>query len=557
MYEYTQDPMEALKKLTRLRQVIVEVPKRSSLSQVVSDVTGKSLTVAVVRNFAAEVVNRWTEKLLNLTGVNANFLYTDYDDSLSALPNGEFDVILVMIDFRRYSGSQYEVAEWFSEQLERLRLGSRAPIIVLGPDVAGESRQHMLKHLHYRVDVLPGVYLVDPGPTIDWDSTKAEVSQSPYNGTRAIEISRHIALKWIPAALGETVRLLILDLDNTLYNGVLGEDGTDGLQITTAHRELLHKIKDLSNNGVLLAIASRNLEEDVEALFESGALEPLSKTDFFAIEADWGKKSEQVDRILEAANFSARHALYLDDNGGELLEVIEKFPDLSVFHADSAESSLAALAWFPGVWKFEISETDVIRSDDLKANKQRRVLVDQDPIDRIENLKVSIELVLNPRSQLSRLAELSRKTNQFNTNLARLTETEILRRLMNEVPKVICFSLEDRFSNSGVVGSIVAMRHGDEIVVDEIVVSCRALGRGLEGLILDEGLGALAKANGVKRLFIQSKVGPRNSPALSWLSESASRIDKESWEWTAAKSDTFERLRTVTSMVINVENSNE
>jgi FkbH-like protein len=117
------------------------------------------------------------------------------------------------------------------------------------------------------------------------------------------------------------------------------------------------------------------------------------------------------------------------------------------------------------------------------------------------------------------LHELSNKTNQFNTNLLRLSEAEILRRMENQDHRVVSVQLSDRLSESGIIGAVFGFVEGNELLIDEICISCRALGRQIESVFITEAIRGMTVNDDISRVSVFFRSGPRNQPALNWLGE--------------------------------------
>lgn len=491
----------------------------------------EEIHVYLIRNFMVEGIARWINSFLGPAKLTAVFEYSDYDDSLMArVPTGT-DLVIVMLDFRRFGELNTKLLAWIEERLIGIRSMTESPILMLGSDDEARSREGWNLGLESRLGSIPGLIVVDPGPSSDWDPEVSRTAQSPFSGRRSLDIARELGLRWIPASLGRHVRLLVIDLDNTLYSGTLGEDGVDGITFSANHRAILQRLAELHEGGLLLAISSRNQAEDVDALLAGGHLGELSRDHFLSIEADWGSKSDHLTRILNAARFSEEHVVFIDDNPGELLQVSGSFPDIGIIFAKDPGMTRLALEWFPGLWRPARSSEDLLRAKDLVANKLREQLSDVHSSSALSQLQITVRVNEQPVDSVRRLSELSSKTNQFNTNLARLPEPVLAARCKDSKSVLVAISLEDRFADSGIVGYISGQVNGDCLVLDDIAISCRALGRGIEDPVLDAVFTRLADRLGLSAIEILSVEGPRNGPALAWLSRAAQVVQSGRWSW--------------------------
>jgi FkbH-like protein len=177
------------------------------------------------------------------------------------------------------------------------------------------------------------------------------------------------------------------------------------------------------------------------------------------------------------------------------------------------------LQQYPGISGRKLESSDALRISDMAANELRAELLKQssDPLEYISSLGAELTLSLNPVSFIGRISELSNKTNQFNTNFARLSEAEISRRLADPASRIVSVALRDRLSDSGLIGTIAGRIQEKELVIDDLCISCRALGRHLEDIMITEAIGAMADDNKVDTIVFAFKEGPRNHPARDWL----------------------------------------
>jgi len=140
-------------------------------------------------------------------------------------------------------------------------------------------------------------------------------------------------------------------------------------------------------------------------------------------------------------------------------------------------------------------------------------------MDYLKDLRVELEYLVDPRNELARIHELGMKTNQFTLALRRFGEAELARRLDDRCSRIVAVRLTDRLSASGIVAMVVGTVQGEELHIDEICVSCRALGRHLEDVMLGRAIRLVGEGHAVTRLVVPIRVGPRNQPARAWLSQ--------------------------------------
>jgi FkbH-like protein len=317
------------------------------------------------------------------------------------------------------------------------------------------------------------------------------------------------------------LKAVVLDLDNTLHKGVLGEDGIQGVQLTPGHVLLQRYIKSLQERGIFIALVSRNERADVEALFAQRQDYPLRWEDFSAVEVSWGDKAASLARTAKTLRIALDSILFVDDNPGELASISAQLPEVHTILAQSdATLTLQAIHFYPGVWRWKREGEDTKRIQDLKANDERDALTASlsSPGDYFRSLQIALVCRNNPLEALSRLADLCKKTNQFNLALRRFNQAEIAERLSRSNACVTSVQLKDRFSDSGIIAVVIAERESERLEVEELCISCRALGRRLESTIIVEALRNMTIFDGCQEVTFRVQHGPRNQPALDWLS---------------------------------------
>jgi FkbH-like protein len=332
-----------------------------------------------------------------------------------------------------------------------------------------------------------------------------------------------LAFQWIPASLSPRIKAIVVDLDCTLYEGVLGEDGIDGINLSPACLELQTELLRLKESGMFLAIASRNEQTDVEDLLHHRQDFPLKLEDFAAIQVNWQDKAENIVKIAESLRIGIDSILFIDDNPGELAKVSERLPGIWTILASNQLPTVDILKLYPRLWAWEKTYDDNLRLADLNASAVRDSLIKKS--DNIEEywqaLQVEMDIHLNPIDRLKRLCELSQKTNQFNLALSRINEVEMSDYLAREDYIVASIHLRDRLSDSGNIGLIIGQKINDSLVIQEICISCRALGRHLEDIMIGCVLRMMVDIFSTKDIIFKYRRAPRNQPSLDWLKQFA------------------------------------
>ncbi|WP_456970627.1 HAD-IIIC family phosphatase [Geodermatophilus sp. SYSU D00815] len=518
---------QSLQRLDWQPVVLAESPRRLDLLPLTPSWPTRELRVRVHRNTAFEYVASLLPPFLAYAGLRATFEHSDYDDSLSgaALDGPAADVELVWLDFDRYRETDpAALADWLVERLRALRARTLAPLLVADRPGSDEAAAAFNRRLEQRRHEVPGLAVADlsavarrVGDAFVDPRTRA-VAGTGMSARAAVLVAQRMGLRWLPALVAPRIKALAVDLDMTLYEGVLGEDGPDGVVLTPGHRDLQRSLRDLREEGVLLALVSRNEPRDVEALFATRTDFPLRLEDFSARAIGWGAKSEGVAAAATELRISTEAVVFVDDNAGELAEVSAGTRIGGLVHAADPERTATALSLFPGLHGHPRTEEDALRAADLAAAAERVQLADGDPAAYLRSLRVRLDLSLDRADHLPRMAALAAKTNQFNAALRRTGEAELASWLEGGDVHVVTAALGDRLSDSGVVALVAGRRGADGgVLVEELCVSCRALGRGIEDVLLAAAVGRLMEEFDAVTAAAAYRPGPRNEPARAWL----------------------------------------
>jgi FkbH-like protein len=347
-----------------------------------------------------------------------------------------------------------------------------------------------------------------------WYHGKQEVHPraSPWYG-------EHLA-RLLGALRGLSAKCLVLDLDNTLWGGVIGDDGVDGIVLGQgsgageAHLALQRYAKDLAKRGCILAVCSKNDDAVARLPFEQHSEMALRLPDIASFVANWQDKPSNLRHIAKSLNIGLDSLVFVDDNPFERELVRQELPMVAVpeLPEDPAlyVQCLASAGYFEST---SITLEDRERNQQYQANARRDVLRAQstDLDGYLRSLEMRMTWAPFSRSNLARITQLINKTNQFNLTTRRYGEPEVA--ALIDAPKVLSLQLrlEDRFGDNGIIGIVIGTLGEDACLeLDTWLMSCRVLGRGVEdatlGLVVNEArrLGA----SSVRGLYLPT---PKNS----------------------------------------------
>lgn len=296
--------------------------------------------------------------------------------------------------------------------------------------------------------------------------------------------------------IGKIKKCLVLDLDNTLWGGVIGDDGLHGININPsnavgeAYLAFQKYLKRLKERGVILAVCSKNEEDIAKLVFTEHSDMILHLDDIACFVANWDDKTTNLRNISELLNIGLDSIVFFDDNPAER-EIVKQFlPDVEVIDVPEDPAlyirALETAACFEWV---QLSHEDVVRSDSYVVDRKRSELqvscIDYDAY--LQSLKMKGRAGLVGLNETTRFTQLINKTNQFNLRTRRYSEATVeqIRNNMNKWAPIY-LSLSDRFSNYGIMSSIVIQRIKNIAFIDTWVMSCRVLKRGLENVAFNK-----------------------------------------------------------------------
>ena len=338
---------------------------------------------------------------------------------------------------------------------------------------------------------------------------------------RAVPLYGELIARIIAAHQGRSRKCLVLDLDNTLWGGVVGDDGIDGLILGegSGHGEAFLAFqkyaKQLASRGVILAVCSKNQIETAEAVFSYHPEMVLKRSDFAAFVANWKDKAANLERIAKELNIGIDSLVFVDDNPAERARVRQSLPAVAVpeLPEDPAlfVDRVASGGYFESV---SFTAEDAIRSRQYSANASRRALETRAESldDYLMSLAMSVTSGPFRPVDMQRVTQLINKTNQFNTTMRRLTADEIQAMSADPANVTMQFRLSDRFGDNGLVSAVIlvpAEGAAGTLDIDTWVMSCRVFGRGLESEVLNQ-LITTARQRNASSITARYVPGPRN-----------------------------------------------
>ena len=317
------------------------------------------------------------------------------------------------------------------------------------------------------------------------------------------------ALRIIRSQQGHFIKCVILDLDNTLWGGIIGDDGLEGIQIGAlgigkAFTRLQKWLKELSKRGIILAVCSKNDEETAKAVFVNHEEMVLRLDDISVFVANWESKADNIARIRQILNIGYDSMVFLDDNPAEREIVRQHLPMVVV--PELPEDPALYLPHLVSLNLFETashSKSDADRTRQYQEESKRQLLAQAvtNMDDFLESLQMKGRVSTFEEQDVERISQLTLRSNQFNLRTVRYGVPEIRRIMQDPSYETFSVHLSDRFGNYGLISLVIAKIQDDgQAVIDTWIMSCRVLKRTVEQMLLNHVVKRLM-GRGVSKLY--------------------------------------------------------
>jgi len=298
----------------------------------------------------------------------------------------------------------------------------------------------------------------------------------------------------IAAVAGMTKKCLVLDLDNTLWGGIVGDDGYDGIELDPnnavgeAYRFFQRYVLALKNRGVILAVCSKNDEEIAKEPFLKNENMLLRLDDIACFMANWDDKAINISRIASELNIGVDSLVFFDDNPAERELVKDNLPEILVINAPEDPAYYAAALDVAHAFDWlQIAKEDLSRSSSYVSGGERAKLESSfvNYGEYLKALNMTATIGFLDKRRIPRFSQLINKTNQFNLRTQRYSEAAIADFATDESYRLIYVELSDKFSDYGLISAVILRKSGDVCFIDTWLMSCRVLKRGVEDLLFN------------------------------------------------------------------------
>lgn len=523
------------------------------------DIEGPEYKVAVLGNIATQFIALGIKGALKAEGINASVFDADYnqiDSQLLDVSSETYtfnpDVILLYIATDKLyeefmdldEAIQRSFADMYIDKIEKywslILSNSKAKIIqtnfteiddrIFGNYSAKteEAFIYQIRKLNYllqeHMNKQKAVYFLDLLSIQIKMGVKAFYDTVLYYSAKmavtmdAVEYISKNTVDIIKALKGSAKKAVILDLDNTLWGGVIGDDGLGGIEIGElgsghAFSDFQRWLKQLKNRGILLCVCSKNNEDTAKEPFEKHEEMILRLDDFSMFVANWEDKATNIKYIQKTLNIGMDSFAFIDDNPFERNLVRSLIPEITV--PELPENAADYLSFLQGENLFEtisFSSDDKDRTKQYQAEAKRATLLQEyESIDDyLKNLEMTGEAKPFDELRYSRIAQLTQRSNQFNLRTIRYTESDIEKIAGDDNYITLYFTLKDKFGDHGLVSVVILKKISDtEAFVDTWLMSCRVLKRGMEEYVVNNFVKAAAD-NKIETIYSEYIETPKN-----------------------------------------------
>jgi len=512
-----------------------------------------TLNLAVLRNFTLEPLVPVFKGEISLSGFNPQVYLGGYDtiaqdvfDANSELYRFKPELIFLFqwletlgpdLVTRFSSLSESDI----NEEIERIVLGVRqfisairnntkAPIVfnnfvlpafptlgILDAQSGAHQMQAFIKlnlQLSELTKEFPDVYLIDVmglmarlGSLQGIDERYWQLGRAPIGRNALVPLGREFG-KFVRALFGRVRKCLVLDCDNVLWSGILGEEG-----IKSVNQVFQTEVLNLHDRGVILALCSKNNEQDVLDVLKDKPEMVLREKHIAAWQINWDDKVTNLKRIAKELNIGLDSLVFVDDSPFECDLVRERLPEVAVVCMSGDPSLFNSKLQEQGYFDtLTISDEDKRRNQMYREESERKnMIASMDTMEEyLSSLNMIAEIGLADDATIPRIAQLTQKTNQFNLTTNRYTEADIQNFVTDSKTQVLYLKLVDHVSDIGLVGTAIIQYNDNQAIIDTLLLSCRALGRGVEDAFMINII-RMAESRGCEYILGQFKATAKNA----------------------------------------------
>ena len=344
---------------------------------------------------------------------------------------------------------------------------------------------------------------------------------------------------YVTAILGLSKKCIVLDLDNTLWGGIVGEDGFEGIKlgddpVGRSYVEFQHNLLALNQRGILLAINSKNNFDDAIQVIKDHPNMVLKEDNFACVRINWNDKVVNMKEISDELNIGLDSMVFVDDDPANIEYVNSNLPEISSIHMSAEQChnnsrSIRSLSSLFNVLK--ITDEDKTRNKMYLEQRKRSELKTQvgNLEEFLKQMGISVHIKNADDFTIPRISQLTLKTNQFNLTTRRYQEEDIRKFLQNSEKIVGCAQIQDKFGDNGITGAYIINKDNEQQwTIDTFLLSCRVIGRGIEDGILCHII-EKARKDGINQVRGEYIKTQKNKPAENFFENFGFKKEGDFW----------------------------
>lgn len=525
----------------------------------------KPLKIAILRSYTVEMIEPVLRLRLLLQGYNPEFLFGDYNqfaqeilDPSSALYRFKPDVILIMVrieellpnfieefggkTFQEWESVIQETVQQLCTLVETIEKNLSSQILfqnIVPPinpyygiyDIQNPQGQTYLiqkfNHLltHALIDKKSAFvwdfysFLQKIGYDTIYDPKMWYISRNPFKQAAYPAIASDL-LRYLLSIIGKVKKCIVLDLDNTLWGGIAGEDGIDGVAIGhdypgSCFRDFQKELLKLYNRGIILAINSKNNEDDALEIIDNHPYMVLRRKHFAAFQINWQDKVSNLQALAQDLNIGIDSMIFIDDSPVECELVLQNCPECNVVCLPEKTYLIPdTLKTLPGLENIKLTDEDRKKGKMYQAQVARKKFKHffGNLDDFLKGLEIEVDIESASNFSVPRISQLTQKTNQMNLTTRRYTEANIQEFVNDNKSFVFSVSSKDRFGDNGIIGVFILKFQDDECIIDTFLLSCRVISRNIENSMI-AFIADFAKKQGAMAVVGEYFPTAKNRPA--------------------------------------------
>ena len=509
------------------------------------------LQIRIVSSFTVDPVFPLLDRALGEFGLSAHVRAGPYGQVLQSLlspasllhaPGEALAFLVIRAEDLVAGGEPGARADELAAAAEAFRERSNQPLVVLLAEPSGAAAMQFVDRAAVQLRAIADVFVIDAATvrrrypcTVIHDPVADRLGHVPYTRTyfAALALSM-VRFAW--RFRQPERKVLVLDCDNTLWQGVCGESGAWGVEIDDGARALQAFARDRSAQGTVVCLASKNAEADVWDVFDNNPDMVLDRQDVVAARINWEPKSGNLGELARTLDLAVDSFVFVDDNPVELAEVAAVHPGvLTVLWPTGSPDAAQVCEHLWALDPLRQTGADRLRVQTYRDNVSRSALRAQSPSFAafIRSLEIEISLEPMQAADAGRVAQLLVRTTQFNAGNGRHAETALRAWPQRQGGLVLTARVRDRFGDYGLVGVVLMEGTGTVLQVREFVLSCRVLGKGVEHALL-RAIGSHAAAMAADTVRVTFTATARNEPVLRFLCAQAHTRRGEDFEYSPA-----------------------